>query len=249
MITIRKGLDKIQVIKQGLRNDTSLNNTIVNNNGTQIILINEYDPDNNNIIINYNEVVNPVTENINELTDILRCQILEFKNKIVRLEECEQLLGEKENALQNYNGNLYYKGLLLGEYLNNNIISGSVEQGIVFYGDPNNIEKVYNYNNIEKGVYQIIFEGYRDKNKPYFSNNIEIIKNGITYIYNIEYSLNNDVLYQKNDVENSYKIYRFNLYLDFSESGTLTINVYPNDEKYYYGKTYVIIKKILEIND
>lgn len=248
MVTIRKGLDKIQIIKQGLRNDTSLNNTIINNNGTQLILINENDPDNNNIIINYNEVINPATENINELTDILRGQVLEFKNKIIRLEESEQLLGENENSLQNYEGSLYYRGQLLGEYINNNI-SGTFEQGIVYYGNPNSIDKVYNYNNVEPGVYNIIFEGYRIKNQPGFSNKIEIIKNGITYIYNIEYTLNNDVLYQKNDVENSYKIYRFNLYLDFSENGTLIINVYPNDEKYYYEKTYVIIKKILEIND
>lgn len=124
-----------------------------------------------------------------------------------------------------------------------------MEQGIVFFGNPNSIDKIYTYNNIEPGVYNLIFEGYRIKDNPYFSNKIEIIKNGISFIYNIEYSLNNDVIIQKDDIENIYKIYRFNLYLDFAEVGTLILNIYPNEEKYYYGKTYVIIKKILEIND
>lgn len=94
-------------------NETAYTNTIVTDDGTYVYLINPYDPNTQDVQIEYSQVVEPTSASITDLVDILRCWILEGLDKISIYEDSIDVLGADCNALQNVNNDLYWRGQLL----------------------------------------------------------------------------------------------------------------------------------------
>lgn len=117
-------------------NETAYTNTVVSEDGTYVYLTNPYDPNAQDVQIEYSQVVEPTSASITDLVDILRCWILEGLDKISIYNESVNILGADCNALQNVNNDLYQRGQLLSGGGGTIIVDGDTIGGSGTLLDP-----------------------------------------------------------------------------------------------------------------
>lgn len=114
MIKIKKLQYSLKVLfGKNKSNETAYTNTVVSEDGTYVYLTNPYDPNTQDVQIEYSQVVEPTSTSITDLVDILRCQVLEGLGRIYLYEDSVDVLGADCNALQNVANDLYQRGQLL----------------------------------------------------------------------------------------------------------------------------------------
>lgn len=94
--------------------ETSYWGTDITNDGVNIIINNAYDPNINDITVAYIDITEPVTATIDELTQILRCWVLEGISAVKVFNSTPWILDADCNALQNVADALYWRGLPIG---------------------------------------------------------------------------------------------------------------------------------------
>lgn len=74
MIKIKKLQYSLKVLfGKNKSNETAYTNTVVSEDGTYVYLTNPYDPNTQDVQIEYSQVVEPTSTSITDLVDILRC--------------------------------------------------------------------------------------------------------------------------------------------------------------------------------
>lgn len=91
--------------------ETSYWGTDITNDGVNIIINNAYDPNINDVTVVYADITEPVTADIDELTQILRCWVLEGISAVKLFNSTPWILDADCNAIQNVSDILYWRGL------------------------------------------------------------------------------------------------------------------------------------------
>lgn len=118
-------------------NQTPYFDTVVTNDGTNITISNPVDPNQDDIIFAYVDVVSPVTSNIEELNELINSIIVYKNGKSIILESGDTLVEIGYNQLQNINGVLYWNGAEVA-VAGGNVVTAS--NGINFSGgNPNDL--------------------------------------------------------------------------------------------------------------